>query len=378
MLERQRPHFWHYFLLAIILALLGWFLLVPILLTVRGGFAADPATGQGFTLDHLFLVFRDPLNRTGLMTSGLIACCTTILCILIALPLAVLNAGYAFPGKKLLNAAALVPLILPPFVGAIGLRAILGRQGAINTLLGTDWDVLGQGRFWGVVIAEALHLYPIIFLNATAALANLDPALDEAAENLGAGFWKRFFKITLPLIRPGLFAGATIVFIWSFTELGTPLMFDMKQVTPVQIFEGLKEVESSAEALRPRRRHADVRRRRCISWVACSLGARATRCRRGRAVRRARRCSQVARASSRPPHSPSSRSSPSAHTSASSSPASPSPASGMAPSSPRTPPLDHYEQALTAGDSFGAIVTASSSHSSRWSSTSASASSSRT
>jgi iron(III) transport system permease protein len=247
MLERQRPHFWHYFLLAIILALLGWFLLVPILLTVRGGFAADPATGQGFTLDHLFLVFRDPLNRTGLMTSGLIACCTTILCILIALPLAVLNAGYAFPGKKLLNAAALVPLILPPFVGAIGLRAILGRQGAINTLLGTDWDVLGQGRFWGVVIAEALHLYPIIYLNATAALANLDPALKESAENLGAGPLRRFVRITLPLIRPGLFAGGTIVFIWSFTELGTPLMFDLYTVTPVQIFFGLKEVENSAE-----------------------------------------------------------------------------------------------------------------------------------
>src|SRR5439155_6998078 len=65
--------------------------------------------------------------------------------------------------------------------------------------------------------------------------------------NLGAGPWRRLFRITLPLIRPGVFAGATIVFIWSLTELGTPLMFDYSVVTPVQIFIRLKEVEVSAE-----------------------------------------------------------------------------------------------------------------------------------
>ena len=247
MLERRRPHFWHYLLLAIILGLLGWFLIVPILLTVRGGFAADPATGTGFTLDHLLLVFQDPLNRQGLLNSAAIGFFTTLLCMVIGLPLAMLNAGYSYPCKKMLNAVALVPLILPPFVGAIGLRAILGRQGTLNTLLGTDFDILGEGRFWGVVITQALHLYPIIYLNATAALANLDPALKECAENLGAGPFRRFFRITMPLIRPGLFAGGTIVFIWSFTELGTPLMFDYYTVTPVQIFFGLKEVENSAE-----------------------------------------------------------------------------------------------------------------------------------
>ena len=114
-------------------------------------------------------------------------------------------------------------------------------------MLGSDFDPLGHGKFWGVVIVEALHLYPIIYLNATASLANLDPALEESAENLGARAWRRFFTITLPLIRPGLFAGSTIVFIWSFTELGTPLMFDYATVTPVQIFYGLKEVQNSAE-----------------------------------------------------------------------------------------------------------------------------------
>ena len=240
-----------YALLATLLAGLGCFLLYPIWLTVAGGLATDQATGirldpDTWTFTHIRLALSDPTIQDGLLNSFLIALCTTALCIAIALPLATFSAWYRFPGKKLFNAGILVPLILPPFVGAIGMRALLGREGAINALLGTEWDVLGNAKFFGVVLVEALHLYPIIYLNAAASLANLDPALNESAENLGAGLWRRIFRITLPLIRPGLFAGATIVFIWSFTELGTPLMFDFYRVTPVQIYNGLKEVENSA------------------------------------------------------------------------------------------------------------------------------------
>lgn len=253
------------------LALLGAMLVYPILLTVGGAFAADPARGinlfdpelwsaegfkSRFTFAHLNQVFADPLLRQGLLNSFKIAAGTTTIATLIALPLAVLSATCSFPGKSFFNAVVLVPMILPPFVGSIGMRAILGREGALNALLGTDWDVLGGSltiagltistKLLGVIAVQSLALYPIIFLNTTAALANLDPALGEAAENLGSSPARRFFRITLPLIRPGIFAGATIVFIWSFTELGTPLMFDYYTVTPVQIFYGLKEVENSA------------------------------------------------------------------------------------------------------------------------------------
>jgi iron(III) transport system permease protein len=237
----------NYALLGVLLALLGAFLLFPIYLTLRGAFFENPAAATGFTLRNLALIFEDPVLLEGFINSVIVAATTTTLTILIALPLAVLSAKFAFPLKALFSALILVPLILPPFVGAIGFKLMLGREGALNTLLGTDLDILGAGRFWGVVTVQALSLYPIIYLNATAALANLDPALDEAAENLGAGFIRRFFTITLPLIRPGLFAGGTIVFIWSLTELGTPLVFDYNRVTPVQIFLGLKEVESSAQ-----------------------------------------------------------------------------------------------------------------------------------
>ncbi|MCW5764761.1 MAG: iron ABC transporter permease [Phycisphaeraceae bacterium] len=243
----RRAAIWHYGFLTAMLLVLGALLLYPIFLTTRGAFFDDVAGHKGFTLVNLRLVFEDPSLVGGLFNSLRIAATTTLLAMTIALPLAVLSVRCRFPLKGVFNALVLVPLILPPFVGAIGFKMMLGRHGAINTLLGTDFDLLGDAQFWGVVAVQALSLYPIVYLNATAALANLDPALDEAAENLGAGFLRRFFTITLPLIRPGLFAGGTIVFIWSFTELGTPLVFDYKSVTPVQIFLGLKEVESSPQ-----------------------------------------------------------------------------------------------------------------------------------
>lgn len=243
----NRRNAWQYGLAIVLFAVLAAGLLYPIALTVRGGFATDISTGTGWTLRHVGMVFQDPLLREGLVNSALVAVCVTTLATFLALPLAVVSAKYRFPLKGLWNAAVLVPLILPPFVGAIGLKMLLGRSGSLNALLGTEWDILGAARFWGVVVCQALSLYPIIYLNATAALANLDPALEEAAENVGAGPWRRFFTITLPLIRPGLFAGGTIVFIWSFTELGTPLMFDFYTVTPVQIFFGIKEVSTSAQ-----------------------------------------------------------------------------------------------------------------------------------
>lgn len=234
-----------YILLLLMLGCLVLFLLWPIWLTIRGGII--DSDGQ-FTLSHINLIFADPTLRAGLINATLIACTTTLLCLIISLPLAILNVKCDYPGKKLWSAVILIPLILPPFVGAIGMRQLLGRYGAFNTLLGdAQIDFLGSARFWGVVIVEALHLYPILYLNATAALANLDPTLEEAARNLGTRPLQRFFRIILPLIRPGLFAGGTIVFIWSFTELGTPLMFDMYEVTPVQIFARIKEMENSAQ-----------------------------------------------------------------------------------------------------------------------------------
>lgn len=235
----------HALLIALIVGL-SVTLLYPIGLTIRAGFADDVAANSGWTLRHVLRALRDPTAIAGLRNALLIAVFTTILSAAIGLPLAIVSARRTFPLQRFWSAAVLAPLVLPPFVGAIGLKSLLGRSGSLNTLLGTEWDILGSARLFGVVVALALHLYPIIYLNAAAALANTDPALEQAADIHGASRRRRFFTITLPLLRPGLFAGGTIVFVWSFTELGTPLIFDFSQVTAVQIYNGVKEMNVSA------------------------------------------------------------------------------------------------------------------------------------
>jgi iron(III) transport system permease protein len=219
----------------------------PVFQILKGGFI--DADGR-LTFAFLGALLADPIYLGGLRNSFLLACAATTLALLLALPLAVVSDRFLFPARQLLGSLVLVPMILPPFVGAIGIKQIFGQYGALNAVLHhigllapeatIDWFAAHQ--FWGVAIVEALSLYPIIYLNAVAALANVDPAMEEAAENLGCTGFRRFFKITLPLIRPGLFAGGTIVFIWAFTELGTPLIFDYDRVTSVQIYHGLKDI----------------------------------------------------------------------------------------------------------------------------------------
>jgi iron(III) transport system permease protein len=223
------------------------FFLWPIAETLRGAFIGSDGK---LTIDYIAEVFRNPLYVEGLWNSLQMGVWSTLLAALIAIPLAWMSDRFLFPGKSLLGALVLVPMIMPPFVGAIGIKQILGQQGALNALLvdigllnsahPVDW--LGEGRLWGVIILNALHLYPILYLNVLAALANVDPAMEEAAENLGCTGFRKFCRITLPLIMPGIFAGGTIVFIWSFTELGVPLMFDFTRVTSVQIFYGIKDI----------------------------------------------------------------------------------------------------------------------------------------
>lgn len=223
------------------------FFIWPIFQILKGGFV--DADGE-ITLGYLGALLSDPTYLHALRNSLLLATATTSLALGIALPLAFVSDRFVFPGKSLLNSLVLVPMILPPFVGAIGIKQIFGQYGAFNSLVialgiraeGWTLDWFAASQFWGVAAVQALSLYPIIYLNAVAALANIDPAMEEAAQNLGCTGFRRFRRITLPLIKPGLFAGGTIVFIWSFTELGTPLVFDYAQVTSVQIYYGLRDI----------------------------------------------------------------------------------------------------------------------------------------
>jgi iron(III) transport system permease protein len=237
----RRSTAWTIFFITFAIFAVGF--LWPLAMVVTGGFFEDGRP----TLKYLVGVFQNPIYTEGLLNSLKIALGTTTLVTLIAVPLAWMANRYNFAGKGLFQGLLLVPMILPPFVGAIGFQQMLGQYGALNSLMGwgpIDW--IGQARYFGVIVLQALSLYPIMYLNVAAALANIDPAMEQAAENLGCTGFAKFRKITLPLIMPGLFAGGTIVFIWSFTELGTPLIMNYLRCAPVQVFDALKEIGSSA------------------------------------------------------------------------------------------------------------------------------------
>jgi iron(III) transport system permease protein len=230
--------------MAVVLAFLAVFLVWPMAYVFRRSFVDD----KGFTLFYFRTLLTNPLQMEAIMTSFWIAVWVTITCIVIATPVAWIFARRAFPGKTLLSGLILLPMILPPFVGALGMKMIFARAGALSTLLmnlgltdhPVDW--MGTHPLLGIVLLEALHLYPILYLNLLAAFANIDPSLEESAANLGATPWHVFRRVVLPLASPGIFAGTIIVFIWSFTELGTPLVFGVRRVLPVMIYDSVSEV----------------------------------------------------------------------------------------------------------------------------------------
>ena len=225
----------------------GCFFIWPIWEIIRGGFFDYE---HGFTLAYVKTVFQNPVYVEGLINSFVMGIGSTVLGLFIAVPLAYLFKGYEFWGKRFFSSLVLLPIMLPPFVGANGVLQLLGTYGTLNTFLikigwmnaNQPFDWLGAYPMLSIIVMNALSLYPILYLNIVASLANLDPALGEAAENLGCKGFRKFWRITFPLIRPGVFAGCTIVFIWAFTELGVPLMFNFNRISSVQIYNGLKEI----------------------------------------------------------------------------------------------------------------------------------------
>ena len=220
------------------------FLIYPLLYVFKEAFWVE----NKFTLKYFELMVTDPNKRELVINSFKIGVMVTLMTSIISLPLAYFLTRYRYPGRNLLRSVILIPMIMPPFVGAIGMQEFFGPYGSINMLLvklklmditkTIDWF---EGGFWAVVLLSTLHLYPIMYLNIVAALSNVDPSLEEAAENLGASRFQIFRRITLPLMMPGYFAGAILVFIWAFTDLGTPLIFNYNEVIAVRIFRQVND-----------------------------------------------------------------------------------------------------------------------------------------
>ena len=215
---------------------------------------------------------------------------TVVVASLIAVPLATILARFRFRGAALIHTLGVVPLVMPPFVGAVAMQLIYGRNGSINLLL-NDWfgfRIPFMEGLNGVIFVEALHYFPFILLNLSASLSNIDSAMEESAQNLGAHGFTLFSRIVFPLALPGYVAGAALVFVKVFDDLATPLLLNVTnmlapqaylKITSVGITDPMGYVISvimilcslgahgalRAVAARTRLRHPAARRRRAVA-----------------------------------------------------------------------------------------------------------------
>jgi iron(III) transport system permease protein len=202
----------------------------------------DAVTDEGgrLTLANFAGFFTDSFYLRALWKSLVLGVATVAASSVIGIAVAFLLVRYDFRGRGLFSYLTLIPIISPPLVGTLGFTFILGRAGSVNVLLMDLFDMLKPINFLygihGVVLVETLHLFPMITLNVVDALGKIDPALEEAAESVGARGWKKFWTITLPLTTPGYVAGALLVFIWTFSDFATPLILGVQDLLAPQAY----------------------------------------------------------------------------------------------------------------------------------------------
>src|SRR4051812_15390357 len=218
-----------------IAAFLAIFLAAPVASVFHAAFTSGAG---GFTLAHFETFFQISLMRESFWNSLTVAGLSVLFASLIAVPLAYFTVRFRFRGAVLLQTLGVLPLIMPPFVGAVAMQLIFGRSGSVNLLLGEwfDWRLPIMEGLTGVVFVESLHYFPFILLNLVVALRNIDGAMEESAQNLGASGWRLFRRIVFPLAMPGYVAGASLVFVKVFDDLGTPLVLGQTNLLAPQAY----------------------------------------------------------------------------------------------------------------------------------------------
>jgi len=222
---------------AVIWLFLALFLVYPL---TRIFYDAVTDEGGRVTLANFATFFTDTFYLRALWKSLVLGVATVAASSVIGIAVAFLLVRYDFRGRGFFSYLTMIPIISPPLVGTLGFTFILGRAGSVNVLLMDVFDMLKPINFLygihGVVLVETLHLFPMITLNVVDALGKIDPALEEAAESVGARGWKKFWTITLPLTTPGYVAGALLVFIWTFSDFATPLILGVQDLLAPQAY----------------------------------------------------------------------------------------------------------------------------------------------
>ena len=226
---------------ALVLTFLLVFLLLPV---ARVFITAFVEVDGSLTLGHFSAFFSQTLMRESFFNSLVVAVMSAVLAALIAVPLAYFTVRFEFRGALLIQTLGVLPLIMPPFVGAVALQLVFGRSGSLN-LLSNDWfgfSVPIMDGLNGVIFVEAIHYFPFILMNLTVALRNIDGAMEEAALNLGCRGWRLFRRVIFPLALPGFVAGASLVFVKVFDDLGTPLVLGQTNLLAPQAYLRITQV----------------------------------------------------------------------------------------------------------------------------------------
>jgi molybdate transport system permease protein len=159
-----------------------------------------------------------------LMLSLRVAGVATLLALAVGLVLAWVVARTRLPGRKLLEAICMLPLVLPPTVLGFALLVLMGRQGAVGQWLRENFDYSVIFHWHGAVLASALAALPLVLKASSTAFAQVDRNLEAAARTLQQPGWSVFMRVTLPLAWPGILAGTLLAFARALGEFGASLM----------------------------------------------------------------------------------------------------------------------------------------------------------
>jgi molybdate transport system permease protein len=160
-----------------------------------------------------------------------------------------------FPGRMLLDAFVHLPLVLPPVVVGYLLLLLLGTRGPVGGWLDRAFDIQLTFTTLGAAIATAVMSFPLMVRAMRISLENVDTGLEEAARTLGAAPWRRFATITLPLMLPGVLAGAVTAFAAGLGEFGAVITFVSNipgetRTLPLALYTALQSPDGDATAAR--------------------------------------------------------------------------------------------------------------------------------
>jgi molybdate transport system permease protein len=196
----------------------------------------------------------DPVVRDALWLSLVCSAGATLLAFVLGLPLAWVLARTDLPGRRVVRALVLLPMVLPPVVGGVALLLAFGRRGLVGQYLDDWFGIRLPFTTWGAIVAEAFVAMPFFVIVVEAGLRSLDQRYEEAAATLGARRFTSFRRVVLPLIAPSVIAGAALTWARALGEFGATILFagnlqGKTQTMPLAIFVELQTNLGGAIAL---------------------------------------------------------------------------------------------------------------------------------